>query len=100
MFGYLKRLVTTGAAYQAAEIVAKGIAVITLPLYTGHASAKAYGAYNLLLTTRTRRRRMEEEQRRRSMQNEPRRRRQMGLFQRMEPQKQKPFASVVSRNFP
>ncbi len=51
VFGYLKRLVTTGAAYQAAEIVAKGIAVITLPLYTGHASTKAYGAYNLLLTT-------------------------------------------------
>jgi O-antigen/teichoic acid export membrane protein len=51
VLGYLKRLVTTGAAYQAAEIVAKGIAVITLPLYTGHASTKAYGAYNLLLTT-------------------------------------------------
>ena len=51
VLGYLKRLITTGAAYQAAEIVAKGIAVITLPLYTAHASTKAYGAYNLLLTT-------------------------------------------------
>jgi O-antigen/teichoic acid export membrane protein len=49
--GYLKRLVRTGAAYQAAEIVAKGIAVLTLPLYTAHASTAAYGAYNLLLTT-------------------------------------------------
>jgi O-antigen/teichoic acid export membrane protein len=51
VLGYLKRLVTTGAAYQAAEIVAKAIAVFTLPLYTAHASTKAYGAYNLLLTT-------------------------------------------------
>jgi O-antigen/teichoic acid export membrane protein len=49
--GYLKRLVSTGAAYQAAEIIAKGIAVFTLPLYTAHASTAAYGAYNLLLTT-------------------------------------------------
>jgi O-antigen/teichoic acid export membrane protein len=48
---YLKRLVTTGAAYQVAEIAAKAIAVFTLPLYTGHASTKAYGAYNLLFTT-------------------------------------------------
>jgi O-antigen/teichoic acid export membrane protein len=51
MLGYLKRLVSTGAAYQAAEIVAKGIAVFTLPLYTAHASTEAYGAYNSLLTT-------------------------------------------------
>jgi O-antigen/teichoic acid export membrane protein len=51
VLGYLKRLVKTGAAYQAAEIVAKGIAVLTLPLYTAHASTAAYGAYNLLLTT-------------------------------------------------
>jgi O-antigen/teichoic acid export membrane protein len=48
---YLKRLVTTGAAYQAAEIVAKGIAVFTLPLYTRHVSSSSYGAYNTLLTT-------------------------------------------------
>jgi O-antigen/teichoic acid export membrane protein len=48
---YLKRLVTTGAAYQAAEIFAKGIAVFTLPLYTRHVSTEGYGAYNSLLTT-------------------------------------------------
>jgi O-antigen/teichoic acid export membrane protein len=48
--GYLKRLVTTGAAYQAAEIFAKGIAVFTLPLYTRHVSVESYGAYNSLLT--------------------------------------------------
>jgi O-antigen/teichoic acid export membrane protein len=50
MRGYLKRLLRTGAAYQAAEIFAKGIAVFTLPLYTRHVSTEAYGAYNSLLT--------------------------------------------------
>jgi O-antigen/teichoic acid export membrane protein len=48
--GYLKRLLRTGAAYQAAEIFAKAIAVFTLPLYTRHVSSEAYGAYNTLLT--------------------------------------------------
>jgi O-antigen/teichoic acid export membrane protein len=47
---YLKRLLRTGAAYQAADIVAKGIAVFTLPLYTGHVSTSEYGAYSSLLT--------------------------------------------------
>jgi O-antigen/teichoic acid export membrane protein len=47
---YLKRLVRTGAAYQAAEIFAKGIAVLTLPLYTRHVTTEGYGAYNTLLT--------------------------------------------------
>jgi O-antigen/teichoic acid export membrane protein len=51
VLGYLKRLVRTGAAYQAAEIFAKAIAVFTLPLYTRHVSSEAYGAYNTLLTT-------------------------------------------------
>ena len=50
MRDYLKRLVTTGAAYQAADIVAKGIAVVTLPLYTRHVAAAGYGAYQSLLT--------------------------------------------------
>lgn len=48
---YLKRLVKTGAAYQTAEIFAKAIAVVTLPLYTRHVSSEAYGAYNTLLTS-------------------------------------------------
>jgi O-antigen/teichoic acid export membrane protein len=48
---YLRRLLTTGAAYQAAEIVAKGIALFTLPLYTRHVSRGEYGAYNTLLTS-------------------------------------------------
>jgi O-antigen/teichoic acid export membrane protein len=47
---YLKRLLTTGAAYQAADIVAKGLAVILLPLYTAHVPPKGYGAYQSLLT--------------------------------------------------
>ncbi len=51
MRDYLKRLVTTGAAYQAADIVAKGFAVVLLPLYTSHVPAKEYGAYNTLLTS-------------------------------------------------
>ncbi len=50
MFGYLKRLVTTGAAYQFGDIVAKGLALITLPLYTHHLSPQAYGAAEALLT--------------------------------------------------
>lgn len=50
MRGYLKRLLTTGAAYQAAEIVAKGLALITLPLYTAHVGPAGYGAYQALFT--------------------------------------------------
>jgi O-antigen/teichoic acid export membrane protein len=50
VLGYLKRLVTTSAAYQAAEIFAKAIAVFTLPLYTRHVSSDGYGTYNALLT--------------------------------------------------
>jgi len=49
--GYLKRLVTTGAAYQAADLVAKAIAVVTLPLYTRHLGTADYGAAETLLTT-------------------------------------------------
>ena len=48
---YLKRLVTTGAAYQAADIVAKCFAVVLLPLYTRHVPSAGYGAYNTLLTS-------------------------------------------------
>ncbi len=51
MLAYLKRLVKAGAAYQLAEIVAKGIAVVTLPLYTRHVAPGEYGAANILLTS-------------------------------------------------
>jgi O-antigen/teichoic acid export membrane protein len=47
---YLKRLVTTGAAYQFGDILAKGLALLTLPLYTHHLDTKAYGAAESLLT--------------------------------------------------
>ncbi len=50
MRGYLKRLLATGAAYQFGDIVAKGIALITIPLYTRHVSPAGYGAANSLLT--------------------------------------------------
>ncbi len=50
MRGYLKRLLATGAAYQFGDIVSKGIALITIPLYTRHVSPAGYGAANSLLT--------------------------------------------------
>ncbi len=50
MLGYLKRLLTTGAAYQFGDIIAKGIALVTIPLYTRHISPAGYGAANSLLT--------------------------------------------------
>ena len=50
MLGYLKRLISTGAAYQFGDILAKGLALLTLPLYTHHLSPAAYGAAESLLT--------------------------------------------------
>ncbi len=50
MLDYLKRLVTSGAAYQFGDILAKGLALLTLPLYTRHLDPKAYGAAETLLT--------------------------------------------------
>jgi O-antigen/teichoic acid export membrane protein len=50
VLGYLKRLVATGAAYQFGDIVAKGIALVTIPLYTRHVSPAGYGAASSLLT--------------------------------------------------
>jgi len=48
--GYLKRLVATGAAYQFGDIVAKGVALVTIPLYTRYVPRAGYGAANSLLT--------------------------------------------------
>jgi O-antigen/teichoic acid export membrane protein len=48
--GYLKRLVTTGAAYQFGDVLAKGIALVTIPLYTRYVPRAGYGAANSLLT--------------------------------------------------
>ncbi len=43
MSGYLRRLATTGAAYTAASIVSKLIAVALLPLYTRYLTLTDYG---------------------------------------------------------
>jgi O-antigen/teichoic acid export membrane protein len=50
VLGYLKRLLSTGAAYQFGDIIAKGLALLTLPLYTHHLAPSAYGAAETLLT--------------------------------------------------
>jgi O-antigen/teichoic acid export membrane protein len=50
VLGYLKRLLSTGAAYQLGDILAKSIALVTIPLYTRHVSRAGYGAANSLLT--------------------------------------------------
>jgi O-antigen/teichoic acid export membrane protein len=46
--GYLRRLATTGAAYTAANIFSKLIAVALLPLYTRYLTTTDYGAAEVL----------------------------------------------------
>jgi O-antigen/teichoic acid export membrane protein len=46
--GYLRRLATTGAAYTAASIFSKLIAVALLPLYTRYLSTTDYGAAEVM----------------------------------------------------
>ena len=48
MSGYLRRLATTGAAYTAASILSKVIAVALLPLYTRYLTLADYGAAEVL----------------------------------------------------
>jgi O-antigen/teichoic acid export membrane protein len=48
--GYLRRLATTGAAYTAASILSKVIAVALLPLYTRYLSPEDYGAAEVLFS--------------------------------------------------
>jgi O-antigen/teichoic acid export membrane protein len=50
MAGYLRRLLATGAAYQASSLLASAIALFTLPLYTAHLSTADYGYAETLLT--------------------------------------------------
>jgi O-antigen/teichoic acid export membrane protein len=50
VLAYLKRLLTTGAAYQFGDILAKALALVTIPLYTRYVSRGGYGAANSLLT--------------------------------------------------
>jgi O-antigen/teichoic acid export membrane protein len=49
--GYLRRLATTGAAYTAASILSKLIAVALLPLYTRYLSPGDYGAAEVLFAS-------------------------------------------------
>jgi O-antigen/teichoic acid export membrane protein len=46
--GYLRRLATTGAAYTAASILSKVIAVALLPLYTAYLTPADYGAAEVM----------------------------------------------------
>lgn len=48
MSGYLRRLASTGAAYTAASIISKLIAVALLPLYTRYLSPSDYGAAEIM----------------------------------------------------
>src|SRR4051812_28250252 len=43
VLSYLKRLATAGAAYQAADIISRVFAVITLPVYTRALTSADYG---------------------------------------------------------
>ncbi len=48
MVGYLKRLVSSLAAYQVADVVSKFIAVLLLPVYTRYIRPSGYGEVELL----------------------------------------------------
>jgi O-antigen/teichoic acid export membrane protein len=50
MFGYLRRLATTGAAYTASSVLSKLIAVALLPIYTRYLTPADYGAAEVMLT--------------------------------------------------
>ncbi|HSS57694.1 MAG TPA: hypothetical protein VLK59_06780, partial [Solirubrobacteraceae bacterium] len=50
MQGYLKRLATSGLAYQASSLVAGFLALFTLPLYTHHLTRAQLGYAETLLT--------------------------------------------------
>jgi O-antigen/teichoic acid export membrane protein len=49
--GYLRRLATTGAAYTAASILSKLIAVALLPLYTRYLTPTDYGAAEVMFAS-------------------------------------------------
>lgn len=51
MIEYLKRLARTGAAYTTSSIVAKLIAVFTLPIYTRHVAPSDFGQAETLAVT-------------------------------------------------
>jgi O-antigen/teichoic acid export membrane protein len=51
MFEHLRRLATTGAAYTAASILSKLIAVALLPVYTAYLSPAEYGDVEIMIAT-------------------------------------------------
>ncbi|HVQ57534.1 MAG TPA: oligosaccharide flippase family protein [Solirubrobacterales bacterium] len=51
MSGYLRRLATTGAAYTAASVLSKLIAVALLPLYTRYLTPDDYGAAEVMFAS-------------------------------------------------
>lgn len=51
MIGYLKRLARTGTAYTASSVLAKLIALFTLPLYTKYVSPAGFGQAEVVATT-------------------------------------------------
>jgi O-antigen/teichoic acid export membrane protein len=51
MFEYLRRLATTGAAYTAASVLSKLIAVFLLPIYTAYLTPADYGAAEVMIAS-------------------------------------------------
>ncbi|MGK2878989.1 MAG: lipopolysaccharide biosynthesis protein [Solirubrobacterales bacterium] len=51
MIGYLKRLARTGTAYTASSVLAKLIALFTLPIYTKYISPSEFGQVEIIATT-------------------------------------------------
>ncbi|MBI4897773.1 MAG: oligosaccharide flippase family protein [Actinobacteria bacterium] len=51
MIGYLKRLARTGAAYTTSSVLAKLIAIFTLPVYTRYVDPGGFGQVEILATT-------------------------------------------------
>ena len=50
LYGYLKRLLRTGAAYQASDVVSAAFGLLLLPVYTRALTRSHYGTAELLLT--------------------------------------------------
>jgi O-antigen/teichoic acid export membrane protein len=51
LFEHLRRLATTGAAYTAASVLSKLIAVFLLPVYTAYLSPAEYGDVEIMIAT-------------------------------------------------
>ncbi len=51
MIGYLRRLAKTGSAYTASSVLAKLIALFTLPIYTKYVAPEGFGQAEIIATT-------------------------------------------------